>query len=166
MRIAGEAHRTIWHDRAAGVRVIDQAVLPHRFAVRTLGTAAEAATAIRDMTVRGAPLIGAPAAYGVALAMAEDPGAANLAKALDLLIATRPTAVNLRWGLERMRRHLERLPEAERAAGPVRGGAGRAAGGRAARGPQGGPRPRAARPRPSRTRTPTPAPHWASTARR
>ncbi len=116
MRIAGEAHRTIWcDDPAAGVQVIDQTVLPHRFAVKTLRTVAEAATAISDMTVRGAPLIGATAAYGVALAMAEDASAANLARAVERLTATRPTAVNLRWGLERMRRHLDRVPEAARA---------------------------------------------------
>ncbi len=120
MRIAGKDYRTIWHDPVEGVQVIDQAVLPHRFEIKTLRNAADAATAIRDMTVRGAPLIGAAAAYGVALAMAEDSSTTNLGAATDLLRATRPTAVNLRWGLERMRRHLEQRPEAERAGAAFR----------------------------------------------
>ena len=111
MRIEGQAHRTIWRDSNAdaAVSIIDQTVLPHRFAVVTLRTAAEAARAIADMQVRGAPLIGATGAYGLALAMAERTDDENLTAAFDLLIATRPTAVNLRWGLERMRRRLERL---------------------------------------------------------
>ncbi|UDL95187.1 S-methyl-5-thioribose-1-phosphate isomerase [Lichenihabitans sp. PAMC28606] len=111
--------RTIWvepNGRHGSVKVIDQTVLPHRFVVKTLATAEESATAIRDMTVRGAPLIGATGAYGLALAMAEEPTSSNLEAAFDLLIATRPTAVNLRWGLERMRRRLAAVPEADRAA--------------------------------------------------
>jgi methylthioribose-1-phosphate isomerase len=120
MQIDHQSFRTIWWEPATSslgsVRVIDQTVLPHRFVIKTLHTMHEAAAAIRDMTVRGAPLIGATGAYGLALAMAEDPRDARLAAAFDLLIATRPTAVNLRWGLERVRRRLLPLPEASRAA--------------------------------------------------
>ena len=116
MRIGDQTYRTIWRDAAAGgVAGIDQAVLPHRFAVKMLRSAEEAEAAIRDMTVRGAPLIGATGAYGLALATDRDPRSANLSAAYDLLLAARPTAVNLRWGLDRMRRRLERLPEAARA---------------------------------------------------
>jgi methylthioribose-1-phosphate isomerase len=120
MQIDSRPFRTIWCEPAASghgsVKVIDQAALPHRFVVKTLHGMQEAALAIRDMTVRGAPLIGATGAYGLALAMAEDPRDANLAAAFDVLIATRPTAVNLRWGLERMRGRLLSLPETSRAA--------------------------------------------------
>lgn len=117
MNIDGRPFRTIWREEATGaVAVIDQTVLPHGFATKTLGTAAEAAGAIADMTVRGAPLIGATGAYGYALAAAEAPDDTALATAFGLLLAARPTAVNLRWGLERMRRRLAPLPPAERRA--------------------------------------------------
>ena len=117
MRIQGRATRTIWRDTTTGeVAVLDQAVLPHRIETVILRSSEEAARAISDMTVRGAPLIGATGAYGLALAMAEAPDDAHLAAAFARLLATRPTAVNLRWGLERMRRRLTPLPPAERAA--------------------------------------------------
>jgi len=117
MKIDGVAYRTIW-PAADGwsVEIIDQTKLPHAFAVARLTTLEEAAHAIRAMLVRGAPLIGATAAYGVALALRADPSDAALDRACDALLATRPTAVNLRWALERMRRHLHALPEGERAA--------------------------------------------------
>ena len=118
MKIEGQAYRTIWRDPsvAAAVNVIDQTQLPHRFVVETLRTTTDAARAIADMVVRGAPLIGATGAYGLALAMAERPDDDALHAAFDTLLRTRPTAVNLRWGLERMRRRLERLPPGERLA--------------------------------------------------
>ncbi len=107
MRIEGRETRTIWLNQdGRSVEVIDQAVLPHRFAVKTLDSTIAAAEAIRDMTVRGAPLIGSTAAYGVALAMADDPSDRCLSVAYDLLLVSRPTAVNLRWALERMRARL------------------------------------------------------------
>lgn len=116
MRVDGQDFRTIWLNAdGSGVDVIDQTRLPHRFEVLTLRSAAEAADAIRRMVVRGAPLIGATAAYGMALAAADDPTDAGLAGAFDRLIASRPTAVNLRWALERMRAKLNALPVAERA---------------------------------------------------
>ena len=111
MRAFGRDRRTIWlNPDGLGVDVIDQTLLPHRFETLTLRTAEAAAAAIRDMVVRGAPLIGAAAAYGVALAMAADPSSEGLDRAGDLLQAARPTAVNLRWAVERMRRRLVDLP--------------------------------------------------------
>ncbi|MCP5367994.1 MAG: S-methyl-5-thioribose-1-phosphate isomerase [Hyphomicrobiales bacterium] len=117
MRVDGKAYRTIWV-AADGrtVEIIDQTRLPHEFVIARLTTLQEAATAIRDMWVRGAPLIGATAAYGVALAMAADPSDRSLAEAYDVLFATRPTAVNLRWALDEMSAVLAPVAEAERAA--------------------------------------------------
>ena len=115
MRIDGRAFRTIWlGEDGASVEVIDQRALPHRFVLRILTTDAEAADAIADMTVRGAPLIGAAGAYGMALAMHADPSDAGLACAYERLLVARPTAVNLRWALDRMRTRLSPLPPAER----------------------------------------------------
>ena len=107
--------RTIWlePDRAS-VGVIDQTRLPHVFATQRLRTLDDAAHAISAMVVRGAPLIGATAAYGVALAMQADPGGAALDAACRILTATRPTAVNLRWALDDMRACLVTLPPAAR----------------------------------------------------
>lgn len=111
----GQGHfRSIWVEGGA-VRIIDQTRLPHEFVVVTLGTLEEAATSIRDMWVRGAPLIGATAAYGVAIAMREDASDAGLARAHEVLVKTRPTAVNLRWALEEMARFLMPLAPTARA---------------------------------------------------
>src|SRR5579884_1670484 len=108
--------RTIWPAAdGCGVEIIDQTKLPHELVVVRLERLEDAAHAIRDMQVRGAPLIGAAAAYGVALAMAEDASDASLARAVETLAATRPTAVNLRWALERMRQALLAVPPAARA---------------------------------------------------
>ena len=117
MNVEGSPHRTIWPaDDGHGVMVIDQTLLPHRFSLLRLDTLGDAATAIRDMHVRGAPLIGVTAAYGVALALREDASDAGLELACRILRATRPTAVNLAWALDRMRADLMLLPVAERAA--------------------------------------------------
>lgn len=117
MKIDGRAWRPIWLEPdGRSVGIIDQTQLPHLLRTERLATAAEAAHAIRSMQVRGAPLIGATAAYGVALAMADDPGDAALARATALLAATRPTAVNLRWALDRMAARLGPLVPAARAA--------------------------------------------------
>lgn len=105
MKVGQEHFRSIWVADGK-VRIIDQTRLPHEFTPVTLETLDDAATAIRDMWVRGAPLIGATAAYGVAIAMRGDPSDAGLRSAVDLLMATRPTAVNLRWALEDMAAHL------------------------------------------------------------
>ena len=97
------------------VQILDQTLLPHEIVWREIATAAEAAHAIRVMQVRGAPLIGATAAHGLAFALAADPSDAALAAAYDLLLATRPTAVNLRWALDRVRARVAPLPPAARA---------------------------------------------------
>ncbi len=117
MKVDGTPYRTIWvADDGVAVEIIDQTRLPHEFVTVRLDTAAEAACAIKDMLVRGAPLIGVTAAYGVALAMRQDPSDAGLGAAYETLIATRPTAVNLRWALDDMRALLAPLPPAERTA--------------------------------------------------
>ena len=98
------------------VRIIDQTALPHRFTWVTLETLDAAAHAIRAMLVRGAPLIGATAAYGMAIALTEDPSDGGLARASAVLGATRPTAVNLQWAIASIRGTVEGLAEADRAA--------------------------------------------------
>jgi methylthioribose-1-phosphate isomerase len=107
MKVDGRAYRTIWIDRHVGdVTVIDQTRLPHRFETAVLHTLEDAARAIETMVVRGAPLIGATAAYGMALAMREGADDAAVAAAYKRLMRTRPTAVNLRWALDEVRRIL------------------------------------------------------------
>jgi hypothetical protein len=120
MKVAGRAMRTIWL-AADGrtVEIIDQTRLPHELAIVQLRGLEEAARAIRDMQVRGAPLIGAAAAYGVALALLEDASDKALDNAVAVLAATRPTAVNLRWALDDMRRHVGELPPDQRFAAAV-----------------------------------------------
>lgn len=116
MKIDGTHYRSIWpHGDGRSVEIIDQTRLPHEFAVLRLTTMEEAAHAIRAMQVRGAPLIGATAAYGVALAMLEDPSDTGLSQALEVLGGTRPTAVNLRWALDAMRQLLHPVPPGDRA---------------------------------------------------
>ena len=116
MKVNGVAWRSISADGPHAVRIVDQTRLPFAFATLRLDSRDAVAHAIRSMQVRGAPLIGVAAAYGVALAMQRDAAGAALAEAHALLLATRPTAVNLRWALARMRALLEPLPPAERAA--------------------------------------------------
>jgi methylthioribose-1-phosphate isomerase len=117
MRVDGTDFRTIWlNEDGESVDVIDQTKLPHRFEILTLKTAADAEDAIKRMVVRGAPLIGATAAYGMALAVREDANDEALTQAAEMLNASRPTAVNLRWALERMQRRLAALAPEERAA--------------------------------------------------
>ena len=116
MKVGDTQYRSIWLGAdGRTVQIIDQTRLPHDLVVLDLATIDQAARAIRDMWVRGAPLIGATAAYGMALQMAEDPSDAGLVRGYDTLYATRPTAVNLRWALEEMRRILTPLPVADRA---------------------------------------------------
>jgi methylthioribose-1-phosphate isomerase len=117
MNIDGHHRRTIWlSDDGWSVGVIDQTRLPHEVTVRRLETAQDAADAIATMVVRGAPLIGIAGAYGLCLALRADPSDAALAEAVEQLAATRPTAVNLRWALDRMADALRPLPPAERVA--------------------------------------------------
>ncbi len=117
MKVDGKPMRTIWlADDGWGVEIIDQTALPHRLVLTRLVDLESAARAIRDMLVRGAPLIGATAAYGMALAMRQDSSDAALAKAAEVLMATRPTAVNLRWAIDDMRRRLTGTAPPQRAA--------------------------------------------------
>jgi methylthioribose-1-phosphate isomerase len=117
MRIDGVPYRSIWVDPDDGwsVRIIDQTKLPWALDVVRLTDVAQTAHAIRSMQVRGAPLIGATAAYGLCLGLRQDPSSAALERDAALLAATRPTAVNLRWALERMLTRLRNTPAAERA---------------------------------------------------
>ena len=115
MKINGRPYRTIWlNDDKWSVAIIDQTQLPHRFATMTLATCAQAAHAIKSMQVRGAPLIGATAAYGVCLALRDDPSDASLAHSIAFLAEQRPTAINLRWALEEMRVALAPVAPAKR----------------------------------------------------
>ena len=117
MRIGDTWYRTIWRSSdGAAVEVIDQTLLPHRFEIVRLESVEMAAAAISSMQVRGAPLIGATAAYGMCLALESDPTDENLEAASALLAATRPTAVNLRWALRSIAAAVATLPTAERAA--------------------------------------------------
>jgi methylthioribose-1-phosphate isomerase len=103
MNVNGRHYRTIWlNDDGWAVDIIDQTKFPHVFETVTLRTAQDAAVAIKDMLVRGAPLIGVTAAYGMALAMRADSSSAALLHAFELLVKTRPTAINLKWALDEM----------------------------------------------------------------
>jgi len=116
MKVGGKHTRSIWVNSETGmVQIIDQRWLPHEFRVVDLVSRADFTTAIRDMWVRGAPLIGATAAFAMAAEMKREPGNANLDAAWDVLHETRPTAINLRWALDDMRDLLRPLPEADRA---------------------------------------------------
>jgi methylthioribose-1-phosphate isomerase len=117
VRVGGVAYRTIWvAEDGCGVEIIDQTRLPHAFVTSSLRSLDDAARAIRSMQVRGAPLIGVTAAYGVCLALRDDASDAALEAACAALLATRPTAVNLRWALDAMRASLRDAPPAEREA--------------------------------------------------
>jgi len=117
LKVAGQQTRSIeLSDDRWSVSVIDQRELPHRFQRAKLRSASDAARAIEQMWVRGAPLIGVTAAYGMALAMRENPSDENLDQAYRDLLGTRPTAINLRWALDAMRGHLLPTPPGKRAA--------------------------------------------------
>lgn len=117
MKVDGRHFSSIWLEPDGwSVSAIDQRVLPHDFVVARLTTCEAAADAIRSMLVRGAPLIGATAAFGVALAMRADASDSALDQACKTLMATRPTAINLKWALDDMRSRLRPLPPAQRTA--------------------------------------------------
>ena len=116
MNIDGRPWRTIWLEEGGrSVGVIDKTLLPHRFLTRSLTSVEEAAEAIVTMVVRGAPLIGVTGAYGLMLALQADPSDVSLAAAFERLDATRPTAINLRWALERVRQRVLPLAPEQRA---------------------------------------------------
>src|SRR3954468_24052932 len=117
MRVEGRHLRSIWLESDGwSVSAIDQRKLPHRFVVERLTDCDAAVDAIRSMLVRGAPLIGATAAFGMALAMRADGSDVALDRAYKALLAARPTAINLQWALEEMRALLRPLPASDRAA--------------------------------------------------
>ncbi len=117
MNVHGQPTRTIWPSAdGLAVEIIDQTRLPHEFVIARLATLDDAAHAIRAMLVRGAPLIGATAAWGAWLALRDEGSDAQLARAHAVLLGTRPTAVNLRWALDRVCAQLAALPATERAA--------------------------------------------------
>ncbi|RMF02055.1 MAG: S-methyl-5-thioribose-1-phosphate isomerase, partial [Alphaproteobacteria bacterium] len=121
MQFNGKHMRTIWlAEDGWSVQIIDQTKLPHVFETATLCTLDDAARAISDMLVRGAPLIGATAAYGVCLALREEAGDEALEAALARLAATRPTAVNLKWALREMEAAVRNLPRESRVAAAYR----------------------------------------------
>jgi methylthioribose-1-phosphate isomerase len=115
MKVGGKSMRTIWLEPDGwSVGVIDQTALPHRLVTSRLTTLKEAAHAIRAMVIRGAPLIGATAAYGMALALREDASDEALERAYATLLATRPTAINLKWALDEITAVVRNRPRAER----------------------------------------------------
>jgi len=121
MKVDGKSMRTIWLEPdGLTVGVIDQTALPHRIATVRLTTLDEAAHAIRAMVIRGAPLIGVTAAYGICLALRADPSDEALERAYATLLATRPTAINLKWALDEMVAAVRNRPRAERGAAAYR----------------------------------------------
>ena len=117
MKLEGRHQRSIGRTAdGRGARILDQRRLPWEVVWVELRSAAEAEQAIREMWTRGAPLIGATAAYGLAMALAEDGSDAALSAAHAMLLAARPTAVNLRWALDAVADAVRTLPPAERAA--------------------------------------------------
>ena len=121
MKVDGKPMRTIWLEPDGwSVGIIDQTALPHRLVTKRLTTLEETAHAIRAMLIRGAPLIGATAAYGMCLALHEDASDEGLERAYAMLLATRPTAINLKWALDEMMAVVRNRPRAERAAAAYR----------------------------------------------
>ena len=105
MKIQGKSYKTIWFENNL-VKIIDQTKLPHQFIIKELKTVEDAINAIKTMEVRGAPLIGATAAYGLVLSIIEKNDLSFLKKSSEELIASRPTAINLKWAVDRMMKKL------------------------------------------------------------
>ena len=105
MKIEGKSYKTIWFENNS-VKIIDQTKLPHQFVIKDLKTVKDSINAIKTMEVRGAPLIGATAAYGLVLSIIENNDLSFLKKSSDELIASRPTAINLKWAVDRMMKKL------------------------------------------------------------
>jgi len=117
VKINGQQYRSVWFDQSTqAVGIFDQTLLPHRLVTLALTTLDEVCHAIVSMQVRGAPLIGAVAAYGYAIALVQDASDAAVSNVYQRLFDTRPTAVNLRWALDRVRAQIASLPVAQRAA--------------------------------------------------
>ena len=112
MQINGKAYRTIWFENNI-VKIIDQTKLPHQFVIKDLKTVQDSINAIKKMEVRGAPLIGATAAYGIVLSIIEKNDQSFLKKSSEDLIASRPTAINLKWAVDRMMKKLSGINSKE-----------------------------------------------------
>ena len=110
MKIKGKEYRTIWFDNNV-VKIIDQTKLPHQFIIKDLKTVEDSINAIKTMEVRGAPLIGATAAYGLVLSIIEKNDLSFLKKSSEDLISSRPTAINLKWAVDRMMKKLSGVNE-------------------------------------------------------
>ena len=110
MKIEGKSYKTIWFENNL-VKIIDQTKLPHQFAIKDLKTVKDAINAIKTMEVRGAPLIGATAAYGLVLSIIENNDLSFIKKSSEELIASRPTAINLKWAVDRMMKKLNGINE-------------------------------------------------------
>ena len=108
MKIEGNDHRTIWYEKNV-VKIIDQTKLPHKFIIKDLETVKDSINAIKTMEVRGAPLIGATAAYGIVLAAQENNNPEFIKQSAQELIQSRPTAINLKWAVDRMMNKLSRI---------------------------------------------------------
>jgi len=107
MKINGKEYRTIWFDeKNQAIKIIDQTKLPHQFEIKNLKTVKDAINAIKNMEVRGAPLIGATAAYGIVLAIMEKNDPEFIKICCENLIKSRPTAINLKWAVNRMMKKL------------------------------------------------------------
>ena len=105
MKVEGKEYRTIWFENNV-VKIIDQTKLPHQFIIKDLKTVKDAINAIKIMEVRGAPLIGGTAAYGIVLAIQENNNLEFIKKSAEELILSRPTAINLKWAVDRMMKKL------------------------------------------------------------
>ena len=108
MKIQGKEYRTIWYE-ADVVKIIDQTKLPHQFIIKEIKTVKDAINAIKIMEVRGAPLIGGTAAYGIVLAIQENNNHEFIKKSSEELIKSRPTAINLKWAVDRMMKKYQGL---------------------------------------------------------
>ena len=110
MKIEGNEYRTIWYDEEKKiVKIIDQTKLPHQFIIKELKTVNDAINAIKTMEVRGAPLIGGTAAYGIVLAILENKDLEFIKKSSKELVESRPTAINLQWAVHRMNNKLSMI---------------------------------------------------------
>ena len=105
MKIEGKEYRTIWYDGKV-VKIIDQTKLPHQFIIKELKNIKDVINAIKIMEVRGAPLIGGTAAYGIALAIQENNDREFIKESAEELIQSRPTAINLKWAVDRIMKKL------------------------------------------------------------
>ena len=108
MNIRGKSYKTIWFENNV-VKIIDQTKLPHQFIIKNLKSIKDAINAIKNMEVRGAPLIGATAAYGIVLAIIENNDQSFLKQSVNDLINSRPTAINLKWAVHRMNHNLSMI---------------------------------------------------------